>query len=48
MVIAIVGNKSDLDHGDWKVSDKEVQELAKKCFNSVITRKCSAKTGEGV
>ena len=30
MVIAIVGNKSDMEHADHKVSDEEVEKLAKK------------------
>ena len=49
-VIALAGNKCDMNRDDWQIKENDVQFLKEqvKLSDEMIAKNTSAKTGEGV
>lgn len=47
-IIALAGNKSDIDEKDWMINKDEVEGLSRTLGENPINVKTSARTGEGV
>jgi GTPase SAR1 family protein len=47
-IIALAGNKCDIDEKDWMINKDEVEGLSRTLGDNPINVKTSARTGEGV